>query len=441
MAAPPPQGLARAAVVACALLATAPLAHAQGWTPVGTMPGGYADALVCDASGRLWAGGPNGLWRSDDHGSNWSLVKADTLPAGYLPNVLDLATGATGALLAADANAGALLVSSDAGASWSTRTPVISGPFMLPVSVAIAPAGELYALRSLSSDSHTADGIYHSTDGGASWSLADLGGLYAEHLAELFVAPDGAVYAAEGNQKSTGPWNLFRSADQGVSWTPSQLDHAPFASWPGGRTLWADAAGHVVVGCVSGIAASGDAGVSWPYFSNPSGSAVSVFCSLVQDGQGALEATWCGYTSGVVRSTNFGQTWQNYSAGLPPGTYRVLTVGEGGELYTADMAGNVYRTSPTLASVAPPAAPAIACAIAPNPSRGVTELSLRLPAASAGAVEVCDVSGRRLGHWNVASAAGTAALRLETSTWSPGLYLVRVSAGASAASAKLLVTR
>jgi photosystem II stability/assembly factor-like uncharacterized protein len=439
MTAPPPQGLARAVAIACVLALTAPPAHAQPWTPVGTIPGGYADALVVDPAGHVWAGGPNGLWRSDDHGTTWTSVKADTMPQGYQPNVIDLASGTGTTLLAGDAAAGELLASSDGGTTWTTCTPASVEKFSQPVSVAIAPGGDFYALRSLSSAGTIADGVYHSTDGGVSWALADLGGLYASNLAELFVGPDENVYAAEGVQKSAGPWTLYRSSDHGNSWTGSDLAHAPFASWPGGRTLWADAQGHVVVGCFGGIAASADTGATWPYFSNPTGAGNSAFCSIVRDALGGLLATWCGYTSGIVRSTDFGQSWQDDSAGLPPGTYRVLAVGPAGDEYTVDMAGVVYRTDPVVASIPPGAAVKFACAIAPNPCRGAADLRLRLPDGATAKVEACDIAGRRVGRWSVPGVTGDASLRLDTNGWTPGLYFVRVSAGLHSTSVKLLI--
>ncbi len=78
----------------------------------------------------------------------------------------------------------------------------------------------------------------------------------------------------------------------------------------------------------------------------------------------------------------------------------------------------------------------------PNPARDYVDLSFSMAQSSQARLEVFDMLGRRvqlvdLGH----RAAGSASIRLDTSSLTPGNYLTRITAGGRAATSSLIVSR
>src|SRR5690349_17572230 len=210
-------------------------ASAQTWQPVGTVPGtfGSIDFLTADHHGNLWCG-YHGVYRSTDHGATWQYVKVDsTTPAiwpGFVPLVFDLAAATNGRmLLGSEGPYPSLVASDDDGASWRYCTPPV-GPgtsFDIPMSMAIGPNGDFYALCSLNPDGAT--GIYHSTNGGLSWTRTPLEAAKTLSLDDISVGPTGVVYAIEGMHTNPGPWHLYKSVDAGASWTSTEIALQPFS--------------------------------------------------------------------------------------------------------------------------------------------------------------------------------------------------------------------
>lgn len=107
--------------------------------------------------------------------------------------------------------------------------------------------------------------------------------------------------------------------------------------------------------------------------------------------------------------------------------------------------GTQYLTLPATTGVTPrPAPPALALASAPNPFRGSTTITCTLPSAAALAVEVLDVSGRRVR----VLAEGVHAPGSHTLRWDgrdaegrpvrAGLYLVRATSGGTSRSVRVV---
>jgi photosystem II stability/assembly factor-like uncharacterized protein len=149
-------------------------------------------------SGRLWAAvAGEGLYRSDDDGTSFSLVTRD-VGAGVMG--LEVLPG--GRMLAADMQQQALLSSEDGGKTWGK-------PLDRPVmAVAAAPDNPKLLLASILGNDA---GIVRSEDGGRSWDpvlrLPDGPGPIAWSESEPSIA-----YVVSLDR------TLFRSADAGASW-------------------------------------------------------------------------------------------------------------------------------------------------------------------------------------------------------------------------------
>ena len=84
---------------------------------------------------------------------------------------------------------------------------------------------------------------------------------------------------------------------------------------------------------------------------------------------------------------------------------------------------------------------ALGLAVAPNPARGSAAATFTLAAPADVRVSVVDLLGRTVRDERVRLAVGVQSVRIETAGLAGGLYVVRVEAGASVATARLAVVR
>jgi photosystem II stability/assembly factor-like uncharacterized protein len=170
------------------------------WTQVSPGLNGPVDfhqLTVSPADPRTIYGAYGGLQLSRDGGATWSI-------AGPAPDrLIDLAASARDASTLYAATETGLLVSSDAGATWS---PIVTGA---PVSVVeVTPDGALYAFV-------LGQGLVRSGDPPAAFETVSnaFGEGYLLHLAGDPADPS-RLFAA------TGEGRILASADRGRSWAP-----------------------------------------------------------------------------------------------------------------------------------------------------------------------------------------------------------------------------
>ncbi|MEO5561230.1 MAG: hypothetical protein ABIO49_14910 [Dokdonella sp.] len=226
----------------------APLYSDMHWRGIGPTRGGRARALsgVATQPNVFYAGYDNGgVWRSTDYGSNW------------LPLFDNEPTGSIGAIAVAESNPNIIYVGSGAGI--------------------IRP------------DLSVGDGVYKSTDAGATWT--HLGLRDSQMIANIVVDPknpDRLFVAALGHPY--GP-----NAERGI-----------FRSTDGGKTfdkvLYKDE-----------YTSGNDVRIDPK---NPN----IVYAALWQQQQSYLEgAEFAGTNGGIFKSTDGGTTWKRLANGLPVG--------------------------------------------------------------------------------------------------------------------------
>ena len=217
------------------------------------------------------------IYRSDDQGLSWT--KLTNPPGVSVVRALTLApTFPSDPTLWLGAGLGAPAYRSpDGGQSWIAMG---NGLVAVPQPVEILPSPGYASDQTVYLASKT-DGVFRSTDGGASWAHADAG-LLDLHVEAFCMSPD---YVADGTLfAGIKEFGLFRSTDQGTSWQPAN------ASLPTDLPLSVER--------------------------------VSLSPDFDSDGTGFVVIL----AAGVFKTTDGGDSWQPVGPGLPAAAPRVVAV-------------------------------------------------------------------------------------------------------------------
>ena len=186
--------------------------------------------------GDLYVGGSSaGLWRSTDYGNSWRQIN-DTLPDVPRGAVIAVAGTAPATIWAAGYNV--IYKSVDGGSTFSETTLDVS-----LYSLEVDP----YDATHLVSGLHEADGVYESTDGGASWQPAGGSGFPAGGISWYPFFVDTGIAASTRRTWLAIAQNggsAAMTSDGGVTWTvPSgvgglQHPHGNARMFQSGSTLY-----------------------------------------------------------------------------------------------------------------------------------------------------------------------------------------------------------
>jgi hypothetical protein len=183
----------------------------RSWAPLSpATPNLHYGRLLLEPASRtlyLYRWGDAGLYRSTDFGASWPLRSEAMLYQ------LALMPGVPGGLYAVHGDM-RLRRSLDGGASWRDLSQPSERPGELVL--AAAPWGALYALADRQ--------LYLSENGGFRWQAVGRWPAAARPR-ELLAAPDGALIAsiASDDRPSVSAQALWRSADGGASWAAAPL--------------------------------------------------------------------------------------------------------------------------------------------------------------------------------------------------------------------------
>ncbi|MFN5165729.1 MAG: hypothetical protein ACK5JG_10315 [Pseudomonadota bacterium] len=308
-------------------------ANGTGWTPVVTGAQFLPESLtrvVIQGNVALAVSDAGGILRSTDGGVNWTRVYSDN----GARRLVDAALDAFGLAVVVIDNANQVLVSSDAGQSWSLRTL----PFGNARGVGLRAQDQAVVL------SATGDGAF-STDGGQTWTLATaaagisgdadwriaytssgnglavgkvgaqrrtnsrdrfygIGGGDADaRIDAIEAAPDGTLLMVRGGR-------IGRSTDNGSTWTGFGQPGTSL-SWVGNGTAFAA----LLSGNATKLFRSDDAGQTFTEQWDQSNDMIYGL-SMINTSVGVLIGTRGGQPA-VFRTTN-GRFWDSIGA-LPAG--------------------------------------------------------------------------------------------------------------------------
>jgi photosystem II stability/assembly factor-like uncharacterized protein len=206
----------------------------SSWRNLGvdTSYGGYAGIgrLNCiafhpDNSQVIWVGAPSGgLWKTTDGGTSWAIQNEETAVLGVSDIIVppDFSSSQTLYIATGDRDGGSLwtlgggqyndnnsigvLKSTDGGQTWESSLSFDVSNRKLVTRLLMHPGNEqvLYAA--------TSDGVYKTTDAGASWDL-----IASNRFIDMEFKP-GDPAVMYGSTESYDYTRIYRSTDGGVNW-------------------------------------------------------------------------------------------------------------------------------------------------------------------------------------------------------------------------------
>jgi len=286
-----------------------------------TDPNAFALLAVPDGSGGndLLVGTGNGIFRSTTNGASWSAA-SNGIPTNLA--IYALASGANGSggtNLYAGAYLGNVYRSTDNGSSWAA---VSSG---LPVGQ--AQIGALTTTAAGTVLAGTGDGIYRSTNFGATWTRV---------LSSFY----GFDFATNGTTLYAGTSNgVYRSTNDGATWTP--INNGITFTWVYAVAAIPNGSGVTLFAGAGGVLRSTDNGATWTFANN------GITAINIQALTTAGTDLYAGTSDGVFRSTDGGNSWSNVS--LIYSAIQAIAVAPGGALLTGTE-NDIFRSSDAGAS-------------------------------------------------------------------------------------------
>ncbi|MCX6132215.1 MAG: T9SS type A sorting domain-containing protein [Ignavibacteriales bacterium] len=283
------------------------------WTPMNNgLSGVRLTALTIDPKGQLFAGCNVGVFRSINGGAAWSPV------ATSLQNldVYALAANPSGTVFAGTFNLG-IASSSDGGTAWKLSNTGLTDKRV--TSLLSSKSGRIYA-------GTRGGSIYISSDGGTAWNVA--GSLTAnEYSRSVGTGATNTVFAGTHYQRG-----VFRSSNNGATWalTTSVFNSMSYA---------VDKKGVIYAGSDGSVFRSTDDGITWTR------SQVGAFSitSLAVNSSGSVFAGTDG--GGIYRSTDDGQTWIAINNGLKSNVVFSMAVNSSDYLYAAAYGAGVHLST------------------------------------------------------------------------------------------------
>jgi photosystem II stability/assembly factor-like uncharacterized protein len=360
------------------------------WVQTNGPDGGLMDAVELHPTqpNVLFAGGVAGVYRSSDAGLTWQLL-SPFIPANQRvrhllinpanPQVLYALTGqlykttdggqhwtwldngrlfscvALDAsnpqrLLAGDSN-GKVFLSANGGSSWDDS--VTANLPALPISDIAFGAGSQEFWVGTRADPVTHLGLlYHTTNGGASWSPVNLGQSGHTQVYSIFVDPQNRAVVYTGMQDihneafdASSDAYLFKTSNSGANWSTLHLP------WPGSTIDVigkAPAGGWLYVDCGQVLVKSPNGETGWVAISPPNAGADGSRDIAVHPSNGNTLYLPSPFRGGIYHSTDGGASWTKRTQGLRNTAISLLAPGNssGGVLYATTSSGEgTYKSA------------------------------------------------------------------------------------------------
>ena len=237
-----------------------------------------------------------------------------------------------------------LFKTSDGGVTWNViNTGITTNPITLQynyvtgVKVDRTNSNIVYA-------ANAGNGIYKSTDGGATWTLNTLAGLsnpgFSGFNSSLMIDPTNnlTLYVAT----STG---LYKSTDGGVSWGPintgltSQLLTSIAIDPTNSQNVYVAISGR-------GVFKSTNGGANWAASITVTGLTSLIMSEIIIDPTNS-QTLYAGTAAGVFKSTDGGASWTAINGGITQTNVAALAIDPTNSqtVYAGLVGGGVYKTT------------------------------------------------------------------------------------------------
>ncbi len=292
------------------------------WQQINGALSGGVYALAIDLNGRIiaWTS-TNSLYISTDDGNTWTLENLQT------EGVNSIFVNSNNHIFV-NADGGKIFRSVDNGISWSLTNNGISPNDDVTIMLENSE-GEIFIGTKYEPLSGDGGGVYKSTDNGESWIFL---GLLNHDVNSLTINSYDHIFAGHtsGISKSTDGGNTWVYVNNGIQLYDdiTAVANAPNSYLFAGSWEWG-----------GGMYRSSDDGQNWTQINNglPSD---DVNCLIIKS-NGYIFA---GYkNSGIFRSTNNGNSWQDVGFSLDP-EVNSLDVNQSGYIYAATSGGGIYKS-------------------------------------------------------------------------------------------------
>jgi photosystem II stability/assembly factor-like uncharacterized protein len=362
-------------------------------------------ALAVRPGGDIFAGtGDNGIFRSRDNGSTWDLVAL----RDSLDYVGALAVDAQGYIFAG--GWGSVYRSTDGGQSWSAT--LFSDRSI--GSIAVSPNGHIFA--------GAGQGVFRSTDGGLTWvqvvDLRSIHNLETSFVTCLAINTSGFVYAG------TNGTEILESTDDGFSWYKMGLYGRSAGSAGAVLSLAINSKGVVFATTQNGMYIFGGSDKDW---------------SGGIEGKLAINSKdylFSGSGSYILKSTDDGENWTDFSKGLTESTLWSLIISRWTTTRDFAYAGTdsgVFRTlGPTTSAEKNKVDELASCFLLqnyPNPFNPSTTIEFGLPKAALVTLRIFDLLGQQVEELvNEKLAPGMYKTRWDARGFASGVYFYLLQA-------------
>jgi photosystem II stability/assembly factor-like uncharacterized protein len=402
----------------------------------------YVRAITKNNNRFLFTGGDYGIYKMDVNYAFWYSVG---LPVCGVKKILidpydNIFAGVWG-----------VNRSYDRGLSWQTINNGLSGFDVR--SFAIKQDGTIFLGSGISNWAYPNPCIFRSTDNGNSWVEIENG--IQRHDVEAITVD------AAGNVLAGNYYGVYKSTNNGDSWlniggvggakglefnSQGDLFLASYGQgfWklPAGDTTWVDLTANYGYNWVYSLFIAGndyiyadqkrstDNGLTWTGLGINTGVA-----GFTENSLGHLFCATFNFGVGVLRSTNYGDTWEEINSGLPIMDIRSVAVDSEDYLYAGPWGYSIYKTTTSTAtSVEDIRFTPTNFYLEqnyPNPFNPSTTISWQSPVSGWQTIKVFDVLGREIetiveGYYD---AGNHSTLYIINSTLPSGVYFYQLRAG------------
>ncbi len=391
----------------------------------------WIHSICVSRNGYIFAGtgygysGPyigNGLFRSTDGGTSWQ-ESNEGLKSSWIQSI---SIDSSNWVYTGTSNG--VYRSTNLGATWM-QTPLDS---IRLNALAIAPNQSIFAGSYL--------GVYRSTDRGDTWAQANVGLEDWSVNCMIAVPNSGFIYAGTGNVNGLPSGHVFRTTDNGNNWTSTSIGIPDTYIY----SLAVDSVGNLYAGTYdNGLFRSNNNGLSWENIGLPN---VSINCIALNSRSNIYVGSYSNSGDGVFQSTDAGVTWNLLNNGLTSTSVFALAPDHSGLLFAGTYRQGVFRSIHSTTNVQQSSNNKINGFHLeqnyPNPFNPLTRINFSIPFRCKVHVRIFDLLGNQIAtlvdrdldsgsysrEWNGSSSAS-------------GVYFYRIEAGGFFVVKKMLLIK